>query len=292
MGERTGEHPFWRFWEASSTGQLITLATAVVGLVGVLVTVWTTGGGDRPDPTPATTIASAPPSTAPVTAAASATAWSAEDDVLSVSVTQSFGGFPGAGATFLMPPGAIVPEEWPRRLEDPEDFARQHGGVAAGAEAATLVVRTDLADPVVVTSITPRVVERRLVEPGSYAVKVPYGCGVMPVRTALADFETDPVSISYETGEGDPPGDALVLRVSRDEPEAVTVQGSSRSEAVQWEVVLAYETTEGTGTLPVQGPGGPFVVTAVPEDTPVYWFTDGQGLEPDTTGVGDPYGYC
>jgi hypothetical protein len=74
--------------------------------------------------------------------------------------------------------------------------------VPAGSAVHTLVIRTLVEDPVVITTIEPTLVERRTISPMAYAVKNAYGCGVLPVRSVWADFDADRVSVTYDDGQG------------------------------------------------------------------------------------------
>jgi hypothetical protein len=150
--------------------------------------------------------------------------WVVEDEAVSVSASYEPFIFPYGGSTFLMPSEGVAPRSWPSQLDDPEGYARDHGGQPAGVAAVQLVVRAKTDDPVVVTSIVPRVVDRLLTSSAGYAVKIHYGCGGIPIRSVLADLDAEPVKIQYDEGRGGGLIDRMALKVTPDDPEVVVVQ--------------------------------------------------------------------
>ena len=300
---RTEADPAARFASLREPAVLVALigAVAVVlaAIIGGVATYVVQRGGDKPptlsDPVNAvsptagssslSTAPGGPPSSKPVTGR-----WLVEDGALSVLAGYEPGIFPFAGSTFLMPADGIAPSSWPNQLGDPEGYARTHGGFPAGVAAVQLVIRAKADKPVIITSIVPQVVERLLTPDAGYAVKVHYGCGGIPVRAVLGDFDSDPVKISYDTGEGKKLADRMALNVTPADPQVVVVNGMAQKESVAWNVLIRYDSPAGPGELLVDENSKPFVTSDVKEGTPVWDYQDFSGLT--TAPDGQPYGYC
>lgn len=292
------------WWERNfgEKGPIVRISSAIVAVCGavaaVIGVVATLTPNDEPTPQPTTSVSPLPTTqpatsfTASPTTADVPTSWKVEDNVLHLTASYESGA-PSAGSIFLMPPGAVTPASWPNNLKDPDRFAREHGGIPAGLGWVRLVVRTDSIEPVEITSIRPRIVNRLTPLQASYAMRVVYGCGFEPVREAVADFDRNPPKVVYYDGTGQhQPTGKLALSVSKADPEIIDVSGTTRQQVVQWEVVIDYQDAAGrTGSLVVGEPDNPFTVTDIPAGTPVWELsgTEMRKLEADA----DPYGgFC
>ena len=216
--------------------------------------------------------------------------WIVEDESVSVSASYEPYIFPFAGSTFLMPADGIAPSSWPNHLRDPEGYARDHGGFPAGIAAVQLVIRAKTDEPVVITSIVPQVLDRRLTPSAGYAVRVHYGCGGIPLRAVLADFDADPVTVEYDAGEGGGLTERMILNVTPSDPAAVVVNGMASRATIAWDVLIRYDSSVGTGELVVDQNSAPFVTSDVQESTPVWDYNEFSGLTKSSSR--DPYGYC
>jgi hypothetical protein len=247
---------------------------------------------DKVDASTTPTPSPAPPSPTPTSDYVSS--WKVSDGTLTVTASVESYKAPGAGATFLMPQGGVAPESWPNQLADPEGYARQHGGVPAGSSSVLLTLRTTSQEPLVISSVKPVVVETRGTAAGDYAVKIPYGCGGMPLRVVSGNFDASPAKLTYDPGTGQAPMPAsrMSLSVSASDPEVVNVQAVARSKTKAWQAVISYVDPKSgqVNHLEVDQNGEPFLVTQATEGSAVYVWAEQQGMQEDPTG--DPYGFC
>lgn len=274
----------WRnaAWIAGVATLITALGTLTANVVGLF------DGGPDPTPSPTQSVSASPTPSASHPGGLAAVS----DGTLDVAVSLAPADDPRAGEAYAFPPNAISPTTWPNQMLEIGPFARSHGGAAAGSGVVELVLRTRQSQPLVVTRILPRVVEARTLGPIDYVAKNAYGCGVMPVREAEADFDAQPPTVVYRPGdEENRETDSLILSVSQDEPEIITVTARTTTHDVRWEIVLTYESGSTTKDLVVRANGEPFVVTGAPDGVPIWSYRQDIGLEVDTSGI-RPWEFC
>ena len=223
-----------------------------------------------------------------------------EDDALIVSWSLEETD-PAGGETYAFPPGTQASFGWPTDQAngpgvDPFGFARRGGGIAAGHQAVRMVIHGKSDTPVVISRLRPVMVEARSPQSMAYLVKLGYGCGIEPVRTAEFDFDRTPIRSRFSTGEGTSPDKkrkSLVLSVSRTDPETITAVGLARKADVSWALDVVYEYNGEMRSLRIDRHGDPFRVTGVSAGTPqkIYGFTSSV-LQDDQPGPISYDGYC
>jgi hypothetical protein len=275
--------------------------TAIAALLAVFVPVVLAlidrQGEPNGPPVPAPTAAPKPTTPAPSEPAqgsGSSGATVVADDSLEVTISLDPGDDPRSGESYVFPAGSITAASWPNQMTSIRDFSLANGGVAAGEQAVELIIRTRSEEPVLITKIAPRVVAQRTPRQADYLVKHPYGCGVAVVRHAVFDFDVRPPSAGYVTGEDtlETPKDSLLLEVTPQDPEVVTVLARATQSETRWELLLTYNVGGQTRKLAIRPDAQPFTVTGVPSDTPTYVYSSLRALEPSPFGPEDPTTWC
>jgi hypothetical protein len=140
-------------------------------------------------------------------------------------------------------------------------WAQRHGGLIVDPEVQ-ITLRAPSAQPVIVTSITVRVLRRFPARPGWFNAW--YGCGgVFNVRTEQVNLAADPIKTEWRGRSGVlkiPP----VLRVTDTDNEVIDVEVyTAKPQVDDWVIDVTYLADGHEGSLRVDNNGRPFVVTSL-----------------------------
>jgi hypothetical protein len=172
---------------------------------------------------------------------------------------------------FLLPANTVALDEIRPENDDLSSYLSSRNAINAGDQSISLVVRAIGDKRVVIRSIRPKVIERRKPLSG-LVLNHPFGCGVNPIRSVLIDLDKEPPEVEYALENESPPVKQLILSVTSNEPEVISVTANSRVKDVFWLIVISFEVDGKLGALDVSDNGRPFRVSGVAPGAPTYQY--------------------